>query len=115
MDKVRLLTRNLKNFEYIEETGGDYVNGVWQEGTTTVIPFKAAPFPVTEKELKLFDEGALSFQDIKIYTKHDLGSVIDKGIKRVSTQETFRLYNSKPYLEIADLKMYILKRIEGES
>ena len=52
---------------------------------------------------------------IKIHTKYDLSSVIDTDIKRVSTGEIFRLLTAKPFTEIADYKVYILKLIEGES
>lgn len=115
MDNVKLLKRHLKDFKYISYPDGEYVDFTWVPGTPVEIPFTAAPFPIGEKELRLFPQGALSFNDIKIYTYEDLGDVVDKDIKRVSNDETFRLINAKPYTEIADLKVYILKRIEGES
>lgn len=113
MDKVILLRKHLKNFQYIPDNGG-YVDGIWEETAGTAIDFKAVPFPIGQKELKLFDEGALNLDDIKIYTKYDLGNAIDKDIKRVSTNEVFRLFNAKPFQEIADLKIYILKKWTGD-
>ena len=115
IDNVILLKGHLKDFEYLEETGGAYgVGGVWITGTISSIPFTAAPFPLGEK-LRLLSQGALDYKDIKIYTKYDLVEVGDKDIKRLDKNETFRLYDVKPYEEIADLKVYILKRIVGES
>jgi hypothetical protein len=115
MDNVILLKNHLKDFEYLKETGGSYVNGVYVPGSITAIPFTAAPFPIGQLELKLFPQGILNFDDIKIYTKYDLVDAIDKDIKRNSDNKTYRLLKNKPYKEMADLKVYILKRIEGES
>ena len=115
MDNVKLLKRHLKDFEYLEETGGSYVGGIYVEGTITPIAFTAAPFPIGQLELRLFPQGALNFDDIKIYTKYDLSDAIDVNIKRISDNKIYRLLKNKPYQEIADLKVYILKRIEGES
>lgn len=113
MDRVILLTNHLKSFQYIEDSGS-YVDGIWTESLQDPVNFKAAPFPINQRDLKLFPQGALSLDDIKLYTKYDLSDVIDKNIKRVSTSEIFRLYQAKPFQEIADLKIYILKKWTGE-
>lgn len=115
MDNVILLPQHMKSFAYVSESGGGYTNGIWVDGTKTDISFTAAPFPISEKEMSLLPQGELSFNDIKIYTKYDISNAINKSIKRTGTTETFSLYNVKPFKEIADLKIYILKRVEGES
>ena len=115
MDNVILLKRHLKDFEYLERTGDSYVNGLFIPGSVAATLFTAAPFPIGQLELKMFPQGALNFDDVKIYTKYDLGNAIDKDIKRVNDGNIYRLMKSKPYKEMADLKVYILKRVEGES
>lgn len=116
MDQVRLLKRHLKSFEYIQETGGEYNSkGIYEVETAENIEFKAVPMPISQYDLKLFPQGALNYDDIKIYTKYDLQNAIDKNIKRLFDGNTYRLINTKPFREIADIKIYILKRLEGES
>jgi len=114
LDNVILLAKHLKNFYYEEKTG-DYVDGVWATDTSTETAFTGVPMPLNGYEINLLSQGSLNFDGIKVYTKYDLGNAIDKTIKRDYDEASYRLISAKPYKEIADLKVYVLKRIEGES
>jgi hypothetical protein len=109
------LKRHLKTFYYEEDSEGTYTDGLYVDGDITETEFEAVPMPLKGYELSLFSQGALNFDGIKIYTKYDLGNAVDKTIKRGSDLASYRLISAKPYKEIANLKIYVLKRIEGES
>jgi len=115
LDIVRLLPRHLKDFQIISDNGTYGADGEFIPAEAAAIDFKAAPFPVTGNDLRLFPEGDLSLNDLKLYTKYDLDGIIDKKIVRVSSGEEFQLKTLKPYKEIADLRVYILKKWAGES
>ena len=110
-----MLSRHLKKFTYNQETGGEWVDSVYIEGTITNISFDAAPFPIDQKTLSLLPEGAIQPDSIRIYTKYDLGEILETDIIRVDNNKKYRVYQGKPFQEIADLKIYLLNRIEGES
>lgn len=110
MDRVILLKKHLKNFKFTPKKI-KYVDGI-----ATTVPqdeqiFKGAPFPVGEKVLKLFPEGALTVEDILLYTKVDLKGFPGE-ITREYDNKKYKLYMTTPYKEISDLKIYILKRVE---
>ena len=116
IDNVILLDEQLKTFSYNTETDGYLgTDGIYVEGTITTTSFEAVPFPVSQYDLRLFPQGALSYDDIKIYTKTNLGNAVEKTITRDYDNSEYRLLKATPYKELADLKVYILKRIEGES
>lgn len=115
MDNVILLGKHLKNFYYEEKETGSYTDGVWVNGTSTDVLFVGVPMPLNGYEISLFSQGALNFDGIKVYTKYELGNAIDKTIRRGYDSASYRLIDAKPYKEIANLKVYVLKRIEGES
>lgn len=111
---MRLLKKHLKTFYYEEQTGS-YEDGIYVDGDIVETSFQAVPMPLSGYEIKLFSQGSLNFDGIKIYSKYDLGNAINKNIKRDYDSATYRLLKSKPYKEIADIKIYVLERIEGES
>ena len=108
MDNVRLLKKHLKDFEEIPITS-ELINTEWVDTEGAPVPFKAAPFPLNADDLKMFSEGEMSLDDLKIYTKYEIKGTIKKRIKRIETGEVFEMAKNKPYKEIADLKVYILK------
>lgn len=110
MEKVILLKKHLKKFEFLEKTDGRYEDGIWIEGTETIIPFKAAPFPVDGKTLKLYPEGTVNTEDLLLYTKFDSLSKNDE-VTRILNGDKYRIFDNVAYLEIADLKVYLIKRV----
>jgi len=113
IDNVRLLRSHLKKFSYTQECKGSYVDGVYVAGNSIEVSFEAVPLPLNGHELTLFSQGAVNFEGIKLYSKFDLGNAIDKSITRQSNSSVYRLISAKPYEEMADVKVYILRRLEG--
>ena len=110
MEKVILLKRHLKNFEFLSKTEGHYENGIWVEGTETVINFKAVPMPIDGVTLKLYPEGTINTEDLLLYTKFDSLNKNDE-VKRSINGDKYRIFDNVGYLEIADLKVYLVKRV----
>lgn len=113
MDNVRILKRHLKKFIYSYTTNDGYVDGILVPGVKIEENIKAAPFPVDANILKMFPDGNINYNDIVLYTKNTLNNVNGK-IKRVKNNEEFTIFERVSYLEVADLKVYICKRV-GEN
>lgn len=112
IDKVILLKKHLKQFKYKYTEDDKYVSGVLVKGKETTIDFKAAPFPVDANTLKLYPQGTVNVDDILLYTKKVLNNV-NGEVVRVSTQESYRIFDIVKYLEVADLKVYLVKRVDS--
>lgn len=110
MDKVILLKRHLKSFIYLKQDGG-YVNGLWDAGGIEKIQFKAAPFPVDANTLKLYPEGTIRRDDLLLYTKKTLDN-LESEVERVGDGKRYRIFDEVSYLEVADLKVYLIRRID---
>lgn len=110
MDKVILLKRHLKSFVYLKQDGG-YVNGLWVDGEIERTQFKAAPFPVDANTLKLYPEGTIRRDDLLLYTKKTLDN-LESEIERVADGKKYRIFDEVSYLEIADLKVYLIRRVD---
>lgn len=111
MDKVILLKKHLKNFSFLQTQEGRYVNGLWEEGETIETTFKAVPFPVDANTLKLYPEGAVTSDDLLLYTKKSLDNK-EGRIKRETDGNIYRIFDEVAYLEIANLKVYLIKRVD---
>ena len=114
MDKVILLKRHLKDFVIIDKSV-TWVNGEAILQEIEEITFKGIPMPIDQRTLSLLPQGALSNDSIRIYTKQDLGQLENKYIKRLSDNKVYRVYNAKAFQELADVKIYLLDKWEGES
>ncbi|MGL4998547.1 MAG: hypothetical protein ACRC5T_06210 [Cetobacterium sp.] len=111
MDRVLLLKKHLKNFIYFYETEGRYENGIYIPGERVEENFKAVPFPVDSNTLKMYPEGAVNVDDILLYTKKMLNNTLG-NVKRVSDNETYKIFDKIAFLEVADLKVYLVKRVD---
>lgn len=112
IDKVILLKKHLKNFIYKYTEDDKYVNGILVPGKEVLENFKAVPFPVDANTLKLYPEGTVNRDDILLYTKKVLNNV-NGEVERVSTNEQYRIFDVVKYLEVADLKVYLVKRVDS--
>ncbi|MGL5126154.1 MAG: hypothetical protein ACRC6U_09285 [Fusobacteriaceae bacterium] len=112
MDKVILLKKHLKNFKYFYETDGDYGDdGMYVPGEKIEENFKAVPFPVDANTLKLYPEGAINVDDILLYTKKNLNNTLGQ-VKRESDGEVYQIFDKIAFLEVADVKVYLVKRVD---
>lgn len=111
MDKVLLLKKHLKNFIYFYETDGKYEDGIYVPGEQVLESFKAVPFPVDANTLKMYPEGAINVDDILLYTKKLLNNSTG-NVKRIIDNENYKIFDRVAFLEMADLKVYLLKRVD---
>lgn len=61
------------------KTGGNYVNGHWQEGPDSAFFINASVQPVKGKEMESLPEGRRNTQTIKLYTNTQLQTVNDEN------------------------------------
>ncbi|HBJ79734.1 MULTISPECIES: hypothetical protein [Fusobacterium] len=113
MDKVILLKRHLKSFVYLENIEGKYIDGIWIDGIEKEILFKAAPFPVDANTLKLYPEGTIRRDDLLLYTKKELNNLEGK-VKRIVDGKIYKIFDEVSYLEMADLKVYLVKSVDED-
>ena len=120
MDNVLLLDRHLKDFTY-QIIGTEIVGGFpTEEKILKEIPFKAVPLPMNAEEIKMYSQGSLTYESLKIYTKKLLNKDLDledikltkEVIVRNSNGKQYEVFDKKDYEEIADLVVYILKAVE---
>lgn len=60
-------------------TAGDYVDGVWVEGSETIITIQASIQPLSLEDMQATTEGRRLSDSVKMYTDSDLKAVDDKG------------------------------------
>lgn len=112
IDKVKLLKRHLKNYEYITRTDDKYEDGIFVPGVEVKEKFKAVDFPVDANTLKLYPEGTVNSDDRLLYTKKLLNNT-NSTINRLSDSTEFRIFDKVDYLSLADLKVYLVKRVDS--
>lgn len=111
MDKVILLKRHLKDFEYVNQAKGHYEGGVFIPGDVTTETFKGIMFPIDGNTLKLYPEGTFNADDKLLYTKKDLNNV-DDFIVLKATDTKYRIFREIKFDEIADLMIYLIMKVE---
>lgn len=111
MEKVIILKKLYKEFTFLQREEGHYEVGIWVEGSLVEKAFKAAPFPVDGNTMKLYPEGTINTEDLLLYTKFDNLNKNDI-VKRTFNSIEYRIFDNVNYLEIADLKVYLVKRVD---
>lgn len=110
-DKVVLLKRHLKVFEYENHAKGHYEGGIFIPGETTTETFKGITFSIDGDTLKIHPEGTFNADDKVLYTKKDLNNV-DSFIILKSTGTKYRIFNEIEFDEMADLRIYLIMKVE---
>jgi hypothetical protein len=67
-----------KAVSVLRQSGGEYVNGVWQPGIETLIVIQASVQPTNGEDMELLPEGRNSRKSYKLYTDTLLRTV---GVK----------------------------------
>lgn len=111
MDEVILLENQLTPWRATTNATEGYPNGIWETVSGEDIDFEGAGLPVTNRDISVEPEGKISKNDLKLYCKTQILGVIDKIIE-VETGFEFKIYKNKYYRQIADVYIYILKRVE---
>ena len=93
MDLRNLIDRNGQDLTIISETEGEYVGGIWQEGTQTEITVFGVLLNMTGEDVQNSTSGKYTLEDKKIVVKDDVTLSKDDKLK-----ENGVLYN------IVDLK-----------
>lgn len=60
-------------------TAGTYVDGVWVEGSETIVVIQASVQPLSLEDMQSQTEGRRTSDSVKMYTDSDLKAVEDKG------------------------------------
>ena len=110
MDDVILLDEHLEKYEIIVTQYIQKKNGMNDKTITSIKDQEGVFGTITNNEIKMFPQGAIDFDTIKLHTKN----AISKGaeVVRTSTGIKYYIYDNKNYGSIADLKTYILNRVD---
>lgn len=110
MDDVILLDEHLESYNVEITENIKKTNGMYDKNVTTIKNQSGVFGTITNNEIKMFPQGVIDFDTIKLHTKN----AISKGseVIRVSTGLKYYIYANKNYGSIADLKTYILNRVD---
>ena len=90
----------------VETREGSWINGKWVKEKDGITEIGAVYMPVSPSTLKKFPAGAITLEDMSLFTKDELKL---KDIVFINGKEWY-VYQKTDYGYIADLKFYILRR-----
>lgn len=110
MENVYIPKELLTTVELKKVGKGKWVKGKWIEGTEIITQTKAAYMPVSSSTLKKYPEGAITLEDMCLFSKEDLelkDKILIKGVEWSVHQKT-------AYGYLADMIFYILRRSDKD-
>lgn len=115
IDEVILLDDMLEEFTHNSEDIGHWENGEWVQDSTQATDFEGVILPLEQKDIQYLPEGLTNTNTQIVYTKENLDDVINVKFTRVLDGKIYRLYQYEGFKNLADLNVYLLARLEGES
>ena len=110
-DFTRLINKYSSSVELITETDGQYVNGMWQGGLSTVTTIQGAVVPLSER--KIYQSGGtLSSTDRQFYTTCKITAPL-KNVKIRYKGKTYSVEEETDYGDFSDAYIYVLKWVNS--
>ncbi|CAL7888432.1 Phage protein [Fusobacterium necrophorum subsp. funduliforme] len=106
MDKVLLLKKHMTSIVIWQKEEGQWIQGKWENEMEKEIRIQGVYLPVSADILKYYPQGAITLEDIELFTKAEL----KKGDMALIRGEKWQVMESTNFDYIADVKTYILKR-----
>lgn len=107
-DFTRLIRKYSNVFEVISSENGEYVDGKYQAGLSTVIEMTGAIIPMTER--KIYQSGGtLKSTDRQLYTL----TLLPKNCKVRYKNNVYSVEEETNYEDYADVYVYVLKWVSN--
>ena len=106
MDKVILLKKHLTDITVKSKQSGRWEKGKRIEEKEITKIIKGVCLPVSGEILRYYPQGAISINDLELFTKDDLA---DQDVVVIKTKE-YEIFQKSDFYPVADIKTYILKR-----
>lgn len=107
MDFKNFLQPYMQSVKLISVLGGGYVDGVWFDGETVEVPFKAVITNFADDVLQFSESGTYTTDDEKMYTYKKLSrgqKVVVQGLRYTITEERDYSFYGK------GLRMFVIRR-----
>lgn len=100
------LKKHMTSIVILQKEEGQWIQGKWQTETEKEKTIQGVYLPVSADVLKHYPQGAISLEDLELFTKAEL----KKGNMALIRGERWSVIENTNFDYIADVKVYILKR-----